>query len=426
MVSDRSGGTTDFEPEPQNRKGYLFTLCTTKKWGIYMEISVVGVGAQGSAICFLLAKEAEVSKIVCADIDLDRVKRVVQKLGSDKVSAQRVDASNVDDLVRVINGTDVVINATLPRFNLNIMNASIKSGVHYEDFASGSLQEELELDGKFKGAGLTAVINNGGPFVMNALVRYAADKLDIVDEIHLKEGWKQVGKAEVIPTWSPTWCSELALTEWTLSPPVYENGKIKRVPPFSGMEEYPFPEPVGSTTVCYIDYEPVYTLPRFIGKGVKLVDFKTTPDIMAGALVKMGFASDKPVEVKGVNVAPIDVLFSLIPPPSERDITKEVKAGEINVFRCFLAEVKGEKVTYTFYWNVNLKEDIEKYDLPRQGEYSIPVALPGVVMAKMLAKGEIKTKGVSPIEGLEPKPFIAKLVKKGIIFHERVTREIHV
>jgi saccharopine dehydrogenase (NAD+, L-lysine-forming) len=395
-----------------------------------MEMSVVGVGAQGSAICFLLAKEAEVSKIVCADIDLDRVKRIVQKLRSDKVSAQRVDASNVDDLVRVIKGTDVVINATLPKFNLNIMNAAIKSGAHYEDFASELLPEEFELDGKFKDAGLTAVINNGGPFVMNALVRYAADKLDTVDEIHLREGRKQVGKAEVIPTWIPTWAPELALTEWTSPPPVYENGKIKRVPPFSGMKEYPFPEPVGLTTVCYIDYEPVYTLPRFIGKGLKLVDFKTVPDIMAGALVKMGFASDRPVEVKGVKVAPIDVLLSLIPPPSESNITREVKAGEINVFRCFLAEVKGEKagekVTYTFYWNTNLKEDIEKYDLPNQSEYSIPVALPGVVMAKMLAKGEIKTKGVSSIEGLEPKPFIAKLVEKGITFHERVTREIHV
>lgn len=394
-----------------------------------MEISVVGVGAQGSAICFLLAKEPEVSKIVCADIDLDRVKRVVQKLRSDKVSTQRVDASNVDDLVRVIKGTDVVINATLPKFNLNIMNAAIKSGAHYEDFASESLPEEFELDGKFKDAGLTAVINNGGPFVMNALVRYAADKLDTVDEIHLREGWKQVGKEEVIPTWTPTWAPELALTEWTLSPPIYDNGKIKRVPPFSGMEEYPFPEPVGPATVCYIDYEPVYTLPRFI-EGVKLVDFKTAPDIMAGALVKMGFASDRPVEVKGVKVAPIDVLLSLISPPSERNITKEVKAGEINVFRCFLAEVKGEKadekVTYTFYWNTNLKEDIEKYNLPNQSEYSIPVALPGVVMAKMLAKGEIKTKGVSPIEGLEPRSFIAKLVEKGITFHERVTRKIHV
>jgi saccharopine dehydrogenase (NAD+, L-lysine-forming) len=394
-----------------------------------MKISVIGAGAQGSAICFLLAKEAEVSKIVCADIDLDRAKRVMEKLGSDSVSTQQVDAGNVDDLVSVIEGSDVVINATLPRFNVNIMKAALKSGVHYQDFASESLPEEFELDDKFKNAGLTAVINNGGPFVINALVRYAADKLDAVDEIHLRQGYKHVGKTDVVPKWTPQWCPEVALTEWTESPPIYENGELKRVPPFSGMEEYPFPEPVGPATICYVDYEPVYTLPRFI-KGVKHVSFKTAPDIMAGSLAKMGFASDEPIEVKGVKVAPIDVLLSLVPPPSESDIAEKVKAGEINVFWCFLAEVKGkdagEEVTYIYYWNTNLKEDIEKYDLPHQVEDNIPVALPGVVMAMMLARGEIKTKGVLPIEGLEPEPFIAKLVEKGVIFHERLTRELHV
>jgi saccharopine dehydrogenase-like NADP-dependent oxidoreductase len=42
----------------------------------------------------------------------------------------------------------------------------------------------------------------------------------------------------------------------------------------------------------------------------------------------------------------------------------------------------------------------------------------------MLAKGEIKTKGVVPPEGLEPEPFLAKLAEEGWIFQERITREI--
>ena len=101
-----------------------------------MKISVIGTGVQGSAIASILAKTPDVSEIVCSDINLARTKRVVENLRSDKVSAQRVDASNVDDLLRVLKGSDAVINATLPRFNLNIMSAALKSRANYVDLAT--------------------------------------------------------------------------------------------------------------------------------------------------------------------------------------------------------------------------------------------------------------------------------------------------
>jgi saccharopine dehydrogenase-like NADP-dependent oxidoreductase len=46
-----------------------------------------------------------------------------------------------------------------------------------------------------------------------------------------------------------------------------------------------------------------------------------------------------------------------------------------------------------------------------------------MITAAMLAKGEIKIKGVIPPEGLEPEPFLAKLANVGISFHETITRE---
>jgi len=85
-----------------------------------LQISIIGAGAQGSAIAFVLAKTSGVSKVVSADIDLDAAKRAAEKTKSDRVSAKRVDAGSVDDLFRVVNGSDTVINAT-PRFNFNIM-----------------------------------------------------------------------------------------------------------------------------------------------------------------------------------------------------------------------------------------------------------------------------------------------------------------
>ncbi len=388
-----------------------------------MKISVIGAGAQGSAIALILSKTPEVSEIVSADINVKAAQRAAEKTKSDIVSARQVDAGRIDDLLRVVNGTDTVVNATLPRFNPNILEAALRSGTNYVDLSGyGSIKDTipkvLALSDKFKDAGLTAVIHQGGPFTTNAAVRYVADKLDRVDEIRMRYATdKYVPTEEFIPTWTPSWSPETALGEWIPPATIYENGKWKKVPPFSGVEDYPFPEPVGSATVCNIDYEPTHTLPRFI-KGVEYVDYKIRPDRMAGALIKMGFGSSKPMDVKGVKVAPRDVLLALTPPAVETELQTREK-----VYGCSLAEVKGEKadkkVTYTVYRISNVSDDYKRWGAKWAG-----VAVPAALTATMLAKGEIKTKGVVPPEGLEPEPFLAKLAEEGWIFQERITREI--
>jgi saccharopine dehydrogenase-like NADP-dependent oxidoreductase len=127
--------------------------------------------------------------------------------------------------------------------------------------------------------------------------------------------------------------------------------KFKNVPQFSGIEEYKFSAPVGSVTLCFIEYEPVTTLPRFIGKGVKYVDCKITLEPIVATLHKIGLASDKPIEVKGTKVAPKDVLLALIPSPVESE--DKVATGEVDFAGCYLTQVEGEKanekITHTMH-----------------------------------------------------------------------------
>jgi len=258
---------------------------------------------------------------------------------------------------------------------------------------------------------------------MNVFARYVADQLDRVDEIRLRFGWKPPPSEDLVPTWSPIWCPEVALLEWASEPVIYENGKFKRVPTFSGIEEYPFPDPLGPLTLCFIDYEPVWTLPRFIEKGIKYVDCKISPDMMAGALIKMGFASGEPIQVKDVKVAPRDVLLALTPSPSELDYSRRKLQAEEDVHGCYLVEVHGEKagqkLVHTVYRTTSATETQKKY-----GTFWAGVAVPAVVTATMLARGDIKRKGVIPPESLEPRPFIANLAEWGMTFQERIARKI--
>jgi len=395
-----------------------------------MKILVVGYGAQGSVICTELVKSPEVSEVICAGRNLEKAKRFANWLKSEKLSPRRVDASNPDELLKVAEGVDVVVNAALPRFNLKIMDAALKSGAHYLDLALGSpppfeeaLSSELALSGKFKDAGLTALINTGvSPGITNVVAREAADRLDHVEEIRIR-WFGSVESEETISLWSP----ETMWIDMKLEPIVYENGELKKVPPFSGEEIYKFPEPIGPQTVVHHHHEDVLTLSRFIGKGLKYVDFKAGgPDLfIAKALFQLGMLDDKPIDVKGTKVAPLDVLCALTPPVlSLEEMERKIKAGmKITEEEHFLVEVKGQKegeeTRYKFHWYSSFHEVYEK--LPGASVLSYLTGIPAAIFTKMLGREDIKTKGVIPPECLEPearKTFLAELAKKGIIIHE--------
>jgi len=58
--------------------------------------------------------------------------REVAKLSSE-VKTLKLDASSPEQVRRFIKGSDVVINASNPRFNLLIMRQALKGGIHYLD-----------------------------------------------------------------------------------------------------------------------------------------------------------------------------------------------------------------------------------------------------------------------------------------------------
>ncbi len=124
-------------------------------------------------------------------------------------------------------------------------------------------------------------------------------------------------------------------------------------------------------------------------------------------------------------MAPRDVLLSLVPPASETSakMEQELSRSDEEFYGCSLAEVKGEKagekITHTVYRISSFRENYEKWGTAWAG-----VAVPAAITATMLARGEIKAKGVMPPEGLEPEPFLAKLAEKGWVFQERFTKEI--
>ncbi|RLI44573.1 hypothetical protein DRO69_07065 [Candidatus Bathyarchaeota archaeon] len=398
-----------------------------------MKICVIGAGAQGSVIAKILADDPEIDKVILADINTQLLQHVAKKIDSNKLTTERVDAGNSDDLAKVLKDADVAINATLTDYNLPIFHSALKNGANYIDFAEDwplreKFLQQLKTSDEWKKAGLTAVKHQGiTPGVTNVLARYAADQLDKVEEIHIRTGWRFPSEEEkIIPTWSPGWSVETAILEWTAKPIVYENGEYKTYPPFSGFETHMFPEPMGAHTVCWVEHEEIVTLPNFIGKGLKYVDIKMGPDIIAGILINIGLAGTEPIEVKGAKVKPLDVLLKLAKPAieeiEERNKTFENQAAELH--SCLAVQVIGEKDGKKVEEYVYLKiseSDVREW-LRRYGTTNGWVPIPAAATAKMLATGEIQTKGVIAPECLEPEPFLRKLDEMGMGTFRRITK----
>ena len=406
------------------------------------KVLIVGSGGQGGPCASMLARDKDVTEIVLGDIDLELAKRVKDKIKSDKITTVKLDAGKVEEIKNAAKGVDVIINLTLVEFNDNVRQAAVESGVHYVDAASDyRLMEQLarrelpEIDNAFKKAGLTSLICCGGiPGMDNVLVKYACDKLDQVESICLRlSGQISQKPQDIISAWNPGWSPKIAIIDYAAETLVFENGEYKRYPPFSGREEYDF-GPFGKVLLSHHLHEEVFGLPHFIGKGVKYVDFKFPVDVRAGNLVKLGFASDKPIDVKGVKVSPLDVLVKLVPSPVNAFFTEdEAVKHPVDFDRICVIKVKGvksgEDIEHIISFHYNLfattEERLEIYK--KFGTINIYVALPAIVGAKICVGG-FADKGIIGPECLDPIMFLKMMADVGwpLKFQETVSKGVSV
>ena len=406
------------------------------------KVLVVGAGGQGGPCASILARDKSVTDVVLGDIDIELASRAKNKIKSDKITTVKLDAGKVEEIKSAAKGVDVIINLTLVEFNDNIRQAAVESGVHYVDAASDyPLMEQLtrrelpEIDNAFKKAGLTALIGCGGiPGMDNVLVKYACDKLDQVESIRIRlSGQISQKPQDIISAWNPGWSPKIAITDYAAETVVFENGEYKRYPPFSGREEYDF-APFGKVLLSHHAHEEVFMLPHFIGKGVNYVDFKYPVDVRAGNLVKLGFASDKPIDVKGVKVSPLDVLVKLVPSPVNAFFTEdEAVKHPVDFAKIIIIKVKGvksgEDVEHTISFHYNLfattEDMLEIYK--KFGTINIYVALPAIVGAKMCVGG-FADKGVIGPECLDPIKFLKTIADMGwpVKFQETISRDVYV
>jgi len=355
-----------------------------------------------------------IAGVTVADLDGELAKRTAAAIGSGKVAAMQLDAGNDAALRVAMRGCGLVVNASLPRFNLGIQKAARELGLHYFDPANESADPfgDSEL---WKQAGLTALCGMGeDPGLSNVFARHAADRMDRLESVKVRDGdTASSPEYPFIALFSPE-----TFVEETLAPSrIWREGKYESVPPFGEPETYEFPAPVGPLPVYSVDHEEVDTLPRFLGKGVRYVDFKLALDATTVQTLKL-FRDLRLLDPGPPGgPSPRRALFAALPKPGDL-------AGRVDGHAVVLVEAAGEqdgeRIVHTVYAGLGHREAAQRFGATATAYLTGSGVAAGAIL---LADGTIRERGKLSPENLDPKPFFPLLRRFGIEVKERIRRE---
>ena len=393
-----------------------------------MKVLVVGAGGVGEALAQMAKPRAWIELMVLADYNLERAKEVQAKLGDEKrFPIEFIDASKQDEIEALARKytVDLIMNAVDPVYNEKLFDAAFSVGVNYMDMAMTLSKPhpedpfnksyiklgdyQFEKSKQWEQKGLLALVGLGvEPGVADVFARYAQDCLfDEIDEIGIRDGANlEIVGYEFAPNFS-IWTT----IEECLNPPViWEQGKgWFTTEPFSEPEVFEFPDGIGKIEVVNVEHEEVLLIPRWV--KTKRVTFKYgLGDQFIGVLktLKMlGLDNKEPINVKGIKVAPRDVVAACLPNPA-------YLGDKMSGKTCAGTWVKGkkdgvEKQVY-LYQVADNAECMQKWGCQA---VVAQVAFSPLLAMDLLEHGQWKGAGVLGPESFDPLPFMDKMAEYG-------------
>lgn len=388
-----------------------------------MRVFLLGAGLSSSSAALDLADDRlspDVEEIAVADISIERAERVARKAlrltKRKKIRALHADASS-DDLVSLIKDYDVVINGLLYTYIPKVMSSCLEAGVNYLDLGSDveTVKMQKSLDGKFRDRGITAVIGMGcSPGMINIMAKRAAEELDRVEKIVMREGWIDLTdyRSANIPLPVPYSFDTIA-DEFEEKVEIWTDNGLVFVDALSGAEIVEFPEPIGRQKVYYVEHPEIYTIGEYLrDRGLKFVDYKLSfPDEMVmkySMLRDMGLLNEEEIVYRGRRITIRDLIREKALEKIEGiDITPDD-------FDAIIVSAYGLKDGRPAVCKViSLVKSNKKWEVSAQ---SLAVGVPASIAAQIIGSNKIDKGVYNPEEVIDPEDFIRAASKRGIEF----------
>jgi saccharopine dehydrogenase (NAD+, L-lysine-forming) len=394
-----------------------------------MRILLVGAGGVGTAITRIAARRPFFDEMVIADYDLARAQEAAA--GDPRFRAAQIDASDTKAVEELIKReqSDVLLNATDPRFVTTLFTAAQNAGIDYLDMAMSLSKphperpyEEVGVmlgDEQFAQAaiwernGRLALVGMGvEPGLSDIFARYAADELfDEIDEIGVRDGSNlTVDGLEFAPSFN-IWTT----IEECLNPPIIwekDRGWFTTAP-FSEPEVFDFPAGIGPVQCVNVEHEEVLLIPRWVGARRVTFKYGLGEDFIRTLkmLHQIGLDRTDGVIVPGpqgpVSVSPRDVVAASLPDPATLGARMRGKtcAGT------WVRGVKDGRPREVYLYHVVDNE----WTMAEYGSQAVvwQTAINPVVALELVAIGVWRGAGVLGPEAFPPQPFLDLLTAYG-------------
>ncbi|EAI9053199.1 saccharopine dehydrogenase family protein [Campylobacter upsaliensis] len=342
---------------------------------------------------------------------------IKERLGV-SVETAEIDADNVEAVVTLIQktGAEILLNLALPYQDLSLMDACLKTGIHYidtanyehPDLAKFEYKEQWAKDESFKKAGILGLLGSGfDPGVTNVFCAYA--KQNLFDEIHYIDILDCNAGDHGYP-FATNFNPEINLREVSAKGRYFENGQWIETEPMAIKMEWDYPE-VGVKDSYLLYHEELESLVKNIPSLKRIRFFMTFGQSYLThmkCLENVGMLGIKPVKHKGVEIVPIEFLKTLLPDPASLG---ERTKGYTNI-GCVIRGVKDGKDKQVYIYNVCNHEECFKETLSQAVSYTTGV--PAMISAKLVARGIWSGVGVKNMEEFDAKPFMDELNSQGL------------
>jgi saccharopine dehydrogenase-like NADP-dependent oxidoreductase len=382
-----------------------------------------GMGLQGRAALLDLTRSKGVEKVLCADVvqgdDLGKLERFIDRR---KIERVQVDGSSKRDIVRVLKkGADVAIDLLPIQFMPLAFEAAIEARVPLVSTNYAHTMRHLHEPALAAGIGLMPECGLD-PGIDLVICGQAAREFDEIHVINSYCGGFPEKKACTNPlNYKISWNWDMVLRSHK-RPAVmikdrqrvslsaeeqHREDMITTVdfPGLGGVEAIP-----NGDAVAYTDLLGITRTVREAGRYT--LRWPGWSSIIR-PLKQLGFLSEEPIDVDGCLVSPHQFLVKHLEPRLQYGDDEKDLVAMLNVFQGIK---KGRKASWAS--SLLLERDLETGLMAM----NISVSGPASIVAQMLGRGEITTKGLlSPAVDVPYKPFMKELQRRGIVIKEEVS-----
>lgn len=383
-----------------------------------------------SGCVYDLQQTSDFDEIVIADADEENSRRLVDLMDDDRVRFEQVDATDTEDLVRVLEDADYVVNGLPYPFEENVLDAMEEVGdLTGVDLNAFDFDKVLARSDDFEEAGNSLWFANGGLVSTIALGMVACERLDDVEDVNFYWGMLRL-LTQTTPGLTDT-------VTYEHDPSVDERAKwedgevIDDLPAFSEQRTFEFPNPIGEQETYVISHPEPITFPQSPIAQEKNVDRIITRGAWHDEWVNYektlhasnAFESDG-VEVDGAEVDPVEVMQNQIKsegieletqwrPPEElspeTDWTPQtILSAEVT------GTIDGQEDRAVFHLDQPFPF-FDGHDITVMREYGCYVGVPLSVTLQLMAAGDVDEDGIFITEtsGLDADRYFEEMEARG-------------